>query len=787
MRRIAAGLLFLMMAAWWSCCDAAPAQEGDETEKPTVLLQFPGEHDLATLVDYVSQRLQIKIMYDGNLATRKINIRAPKDVPVESLLGVLQSALRMNGLALIDTNTPGWKRVVDVARLHEGAVEQDAQSAIKKSGGETPVTQVFVLQHADPAQLEQSIRPFLSSGSTTGVPTASANILALKEQRMLIVTDFASNIVRLERLIKLIDQPRESVVTRFVPTRVLDAKTLSEKIEKLLDARRRASGQAPDATASRGAEVAFDERTNKVILVGTQQDVQHLEEYLKTLDVPVDIRTEVYAPRRLAAERLQRIVTSMLEVRESRPVFRVAVDEDQNLLIVSTTDAFHLEIESILQRLDTSVAETDRNSPVRYYKLKYATADELLGTIRNLEGALRNGQKSTAAADKQTQGRFDLDQSRNSKGVSRPETAVPDDVMSRSGQLPQEVVDKVAGAAAQLNGPRNEPTAQKSELTVDVEPKPLSITEAVGRARITADAAANMLIIVATPDVHEVYADLIKKLDQPRPQVMIEAKLVVIDTSDDFTLGVEFSAGDRSGPEKLFAFSSYGFSEVNRTTGALSILPGLGFNGVLVDPSVADVILRAVSNHRRAKVISSPRILVNDHATGYLTSVTEVPFSSFNTFNNVSSTSFAGYAEAGTTVTVTPHISEGEQLNLEYTFTMNAFQASASTSGPPPRQTDEIESTVTIPDGHTIIVGGLNRSNHAVTRDSIPFLEQIPIVEYLISKNTSQMSGTTLFVFIRPVILRDDKFRDLKMLSERDTGRANVPGTFPQSRPILVR
>jgi type II secretory pathway component GspD/PulD (secretin) len=322
------------MAALWPCCHAVIAQEGGESTKQAVLLQFPGEHDLATLVDYVSQRLQIKIMYDGNLATRKINIRAPKDVPVESLLGVLQSALRMNGLALIDTNTPGWKRVVDVARLHEGAVEQDAQSAIEKSGGETPVTQVFVLQHADPAQLEQSIRPFLSSGSTTGVPTASANILALKEQRMLIVTDFASNIVRLERLIKLIDQPRESVVTRFVPTRVLDAKTLSEKIERLLDARRRASGQASDATASRGAEVAFDERTNKVILVGTQQDVQHLEEYLKTLDVPADIRTEVYAPRRLAAERLQRIVTSMLEVRESRPAFRAAVDEDQNLLIV---------------------------------------------------------------------------------------------------------------------------------------------------------------------------------------------------------------------------------------------------------------------------------------------------------------------------------------------------------------------------------------------------------------------------------------------------------------------
>ena len=297
-----------------------------------------------------------------------------------------------------------------------------------------------------------------------------------------------------------------------------------------------------------------------------------------------------------------------------------------------------------------------------------------------------------------------------------------------------------------------------------------------------------MLIVVATPDVHAAYERLIQTLDQPRPQVLIEAKVVVVDTSDDFTLGVEISGGDRSGAKRLFAFTSYGFSEVDSTTGALSILPGLGLNGTLVNPKVADVVLRAVTNHRRAKVISSPRILVNDHATGHLSSVTEVPFSSFNTFNTVSSTSFAGYAEAGTTVTVTPHISEGDHLNLEYTITLNAFQAGANVeSGPPPRQTDEIQSVVTIPDGYTIIVGGLNRSNNAVTQDSIPFLEQIPIVKYLVSTTSNSMSGTSLFVFLRPVILRDDKFRELKYLSERDTKSANIPGTFPVSQPLLVR
>lgn len=743
---------------------------------------FPGTVPLDAFVESVGRQLGIKILYDDKLSTKKINIRATGEVPNGSLLGVLQSALRMNGLALVRADVPGWMKIVETGEMARSAVADDAVKAMSESGGNTPVTQAFRLKHADPTTLEKDVKPFLTQG--TGTTGNNANMLALKDQRVLIVTDYASNLLRLERLIQLMDQPKIDVDTRFIKAVHVDAETLAENLSQLLAARKKAKGN--DTTNSgAGVEVTFDARTAQIILVGEKYQVQQAEEYLRVLDVRIDSRTEVYNPVNIAASKIERLIKGMIELYGTKPVFRSVVDDEQNLLVVTTTEAVHAEITSILKRLDLGVGSKDRNSPVRFHKLRHATAEDVLRTIQELEGTV---QQDTVNPDDggRRNGRFNLQPEGPIAGVDRPRAQLPNDVLDRAGQLPLAATQAANALVQQAQPFPNQ--AANPQTNAPSDDGQISLTDAIGQARITADVPANTLIVIATPEVHQVYTELIEKLDQPRPKVLIEARLVVIDTSDDFSLGVEVSGGDRSGAGRLFAFTSFGFSEVDAVSGALSIIPGLGFNGTLVDPDVADVVLRALSTHRRSKVISSPRILVNDNATGNLASVSEVPFSSFNTFNTVSSTSFAGYAEAGTTITVTPHISEDDQLQLEYSITLNEFSAEAGADGsPPPRQTDEIDSTVTIPDGHTIIVGGLTRTSHATTRDTLPILEHIPIVKELIGSRTSRWSQTTLFIFLRPVILRDDKFRDLKHFSERDTKASRTPGTYPFSEPLDVR
>ncbi len=303
---------------------------------------------------------------------------------------------------------------------------------------------------------------------------------------------------------------------------------------------------------------------------------------------------------------------------------------------------------------------------------------------------------------------------------------------------------------------------------------------------MTPDANTTTSIVVGGPAAHKFYERLILELDRRRPQVLIEATIVNLDTSNGFSLGVELAARRRGEENRTITFTSFGLSEVDETTGQLVLTPGLGFNGAILNADVADVVLRALKTSGRARIVSAPRILVNDNATGALNSVAEAPFVSTNTGETIATTSFGGYAEAGTTIQLTPHISEADYLQLEYVVTLSNFTNGGSEGIPPSRQRNEVASEVTVPDGSAIVVGGLNQTQWRESISAVPLLGEIPILKHLFRSRTTSDSRTTLFVFIRPVILRDDEFRDLKFLSGPDAKAAGLGDGFPSSEPLVV-
>jgi len=145
-----------------------------------------------------------------------------------------------------------------------------------------------------------------------------------------------------------------------------------------------------------------------------------------------------------------------------------------------------------------------------------------------------------------------------------------------------------------------------------------------------------------------------------------------------------------------------------------------------------------------------------------------------------------GSSDAGTSIDVTPRISVDDYLQLEYTIELSNFTGDRSANLPPPSQRNTISSEVTIPDGYTIVVGGINRSDVSSTITAIPFLGEIPIIEHMFRTEDNSHRDQTLFVFIRPIILRDDRFADLKFLSGNDRNRAGLEEEFPQSEPLWI-
>ncbi len=733
------------LAALSSSSGAQPQDKGD-LKNGRISLNFPENLELKVLTEYVSQRLGLNILYDEQIGNRRVTIKAPSKIPEGSLLGLFESALQMKGLALVDAGQKGWKRIVatnNLLAIAKGPEEAQRLAASGAAGPTLAVTQVFELKHANTKRAEAVIKPFLTQ--------PGANSLGVPESDLLIVTDYASNMRRVAGLIRLVDQPTDEIIIEFVPVNFQEAAQLAQHALKLIRAKILAELRAKGAggPAAEGLDVTHDERTNQVVVVGARERVADAIQVIQSLDISLGLSTRVYQFEHASPERIDRLTKELIGPLDAKRLYRSAVDQDAGLLVAASTPEVHEKIVSLKQDLDVPIS--DAQSPIRFYKLTNTTAADVLETIRALE---------------------------SEEGFAE---AGADGVGS----------DRIPGANLPPSEPGEPPPGlspdqrQQAEGTTSLQP--IRQTVRSTRATMTADTNTNTIIIVAEPHVQQIYERLIEALDRRRPQVLVEVTIVTIDTSDDFSLGVAIGHEHTAGEARTLTFSSFdGLNTADATNAAISLIPGFGFNGAIISPDIADLVIKALKQDSHTRVVSAPRILVNDNATGTLESISEEPFTSVNASDTVSTTSFGGFVEAGTTITATPHISEGDHLTLEYSISLNSFSGDGANGIPPPRQTNSIESEVTVLDGHTLIVGGLNRTDDIRKVNAVPILGQIPIIKHLFRDESTEKGQTTLFVFIRPVILRDDQFADLKFISKRQLEIAGLPGDFPTSEPLMI-
>ncbi len=760
--------------------NALPDPQAPPVREPELVsLNFPDDMELKLLAEYVSQRTGLKLLYDPKISGKRITIKAPTQVPVDSLVGLLESALKMNGMVLVDDEQPGWKRIVQTNKLIEvapapapGISPQEAPEGAEAVRPLSVVMRIFTLRHTSAKQAETVIRDLLTP--------QGAGAQVIEDLNLLLVTDYAVNVERIARMIELIDQPKTQVVARFIPVRHMEAAELMRRVTQLLAAKQKAQGAPIAPSTMGGIDVSSDDRTNQLVVFGTPERVEEVVELAAGTDVPLGLETRIYALKTASPERVDRLTKQLIGELTSKRLYQSTIDKEANLLVVTATADIHTTVASLAQDLDT-VPVTEASSRIRFYKLYHTTAAEVLSTISNLEGTVPLGVGGGGALFEGTGAEGSAPPSFTPGNIPPPgPNAPPGDPSdpARFVPLPPVYRDEAGNAATAEGGRwRLGAAGPRTGFVASVR---------TADARVTADVNTNSIIVAAEPSVQRVYEELIKRLDKRRPQVLIEVVMVTLDTSQGFTLGVEIAGSNEGEDPKILSFTSFGLSEVDGDTGRLTLTPGLGFNGTVLSTDVADIVIKALKTNGRSRVMSAPKILVNDHATATLDSTQDAPFASVNASNTVSTTSFGGFAQAGTRITVTPHISEGDHLQVEFDVELSNFSGEASEGLPPPRQANTVSSVITVPDGHTVVVGGLNRKNSSETISRVPFLGEIPGLEYLLSSRTKNESESTLFLFIRPVILRDDQFEDLKFLSQRDRDKAQLPSDYPESEPMSV-
>jgi general secretion pathway protein D len=183
--------------------------------------------------------------------------------------------------------------------------------------------------------------------------------------------------------------------------------------------------------------------------------------------------------------------------------------------------------------------------------------------------------------------------------------------------------------------------------------------------------------------------------------------------------------------------------------------------------------------------------LVGNNQQATFSSVAQQPTGSVSTDTTSTTTrGFGGFQDAGTRINVKPQIAEGDHLVLTYNVELSSFTSNPTADGlPGARQQNTVSSVAMIPDGHAVVVGGIQLNSDTDDVSRTPGLGELPLVGWLFRSSKTTHDRTRFFVLIKANVMRDEGFADLKYVSGR-TAAANalpVDDGAPKVAPRVIR
>ncbi|MDA8106325.1 MAG: type IV pilus secretin PilQ [Nitrospiraceae bacterium] len=273
------------------------------------------------------------------------------------------------------------------------------------------------------------------------------------------------------------------------------------------------------------------------------------------------------------------------------------------------------------------------------------------------------------------------------------------------------------------------------------------------RGSITIDNRMNTLIVKDTQQSIDKVKDLVRIMDVAKPQVMIEAKLVEVDTDYSSQLGINWGGSFTS---QTFPNNVGGAFSVNTptiTAGPSATLPGQGGGAVNLNLGHANTFnvslsLSALESINKSKTLSNPKILTMDNEAATIQQGT--------TFF-IPTVSQAGTQTQSQTATlslqVTPKITPDGYVQLKVNATDNSLQPGTAGANAVVN-TKSLTTQALVKAGETLVLGGIYRLDESETSNGVPLLSRIPGLGWLFK--TKQQIGPTikeLLIFITPTIV----------------------------------
>jgi type II secretion system protein D len=706
---------------------ATPAPGNDRVQ-----LQFPNNdvNDIANFYEMLTGKHLIK---DSQLAGQRISLTA-QDVTKKEAIELIKAALLLNGYSIVDIDADKAKLLGTSKPARSEAVPLFTDPAQLPEGDE--VVSYFMplryLKSDETVQIFQNYAPIHTYGNYSSVPGVNA----------IVITENASTVRRLIALKDVIDVQGARTITEFFTLQRADAEKVVEILQKMFEKPDEAPGARAVVTPPRpvgapGAPAAPNAAGNTVVSALPQH-------------------VQVFADKRT------------------------------NRVMVVAPESQMSYIGTIIASLDESMPSDE----VLERPLRFVRAADVLPVVANLLADRtdeKNGQPSQPNGGDSNQGNNSDDNSDNSSGGG--------------------------GSSSGAGGPSTRDTTSFKRENI----KPLSVS--VGNSRIVADRSVNKILVFGPPEARAKAARVLDMLDQRPKQVYLACVIGQLTLTNDTEFGISYliKAGDwrilghgtSSDISNLLAYRNGSFDLVPGTSDAVNAaataattaanaaipaLSGLTVFGAIGDS--VDMLVRALAATNRFQVISRPVIYTANGQGALISSGQQVPVptSTLTTAVNVNAnnsgnsvTSNIDYKNVVLELDVRPLINSDREVTLEIKQRNDNVQSQVEISNNqvPVVATQTLNTTVTVPNRSTIVLGGLITDQEERVQTGIPFLKDIPGLGYLFSNTKKNKTRRELIVMIQPFIINNGKdLKDANYVERANTSFKSQAELFDQPVPI---
>jgi general secretion pathway protein D len=748
----------------------------DAEKELELTLTLPEKVEILSLLELVGKQLGLNYIYDPKEIKGEIMLKVHDGkIKVKDTYALLESVLKFRGLVMtrrgnLVTIVPGAKALEFDPVLRTGT--EDIQL------GDVVATTVFRLNNIS-TKSAQDLLTSMKLGTTFN---------AIPETGTLIVTGYAYRMERIEKILKLVDVPGKPLNIRMRQINYIVAEGLAPKIktlaEKLGTVSISVSAPAPKTPATKttrpsrtprtptkttpsatkqqkGVYLEVDERTNRILMVGTEEELNIVDSLIDILDI---------------------------EKQDFRSIREYEIQHVDPIVILETLNEIGI--------ISTAPARSTRSSRSRPSAGSKTTAAAITATAGDQNPLTEEPQISILEATHSMLINATPEQhdaiAKIIAHVDRrlDRTSTPYVVYQLENQDPvelEEVLTKLIEKTKVEAIKSSDPKAQT---------KATSISQSEENIYIIADPATYSLIVYADKKNQQWISDIITELDQYRSQVLLDVTLVEIQKDDEFKFDLDIIS--RSG-----GFNQGGSMDSGAVNSSLSAdqwgptILEAGFNSAAELTSFTafyadrhiQALLETVDKKGYGRILARPSILVKDNEEGKI-GTTETIYvaeeksnvvggGSTNPAVTTTDISFKSY-DSGIDLLITPHITSKDLLQLAIELKRKDFKDRTDNSvkigdKTIPKPLDTVESNVltvaTIPDGATIILGGIEKISQNKGVSKVPFLGDIPLVGMLFRGVSDSDIQTRLYVFVKAHIIEPSDaltgYSDIERISQK--------------------